>query len=208
VTHCHVGTTVKLLSIASVRKSQPENSFFLGPPAILTCMNSPLSKLVISTCVLIGNLEKRRPAQRTGAGDGLTLRHKLNEIKTLVSEYLKTNDIENLHVKTGSGNGYVAKVPWIFISRDAGPVATKIGVAICFGRGGNGIVIGKMYPIGINRGQAVRSIYRATEDFIDVDGDSKNTHYNDRFISPSEFTIFSENICNIESTLISKIRML
>ena len=171
-------------------------------------MQSQLSKLLVSTCVLVGSLEKRRPAQRTGAGDGITLRRMLSEIKSLLLELLAKNGVDGYYLKTGSGNGYVAKVPWIFISKEAGPVASKIGITICFGRTGNGLVIGKMYPIGCDRGQKLRSANRANEGFIDVDGDSINTRYNNRFVSPTEVTLISEDLDKVEEIIISKIKML
>ena len=136
------------------------------------------------------------------------LRRMLSEIKSLLLELLAKNGVDGYYLKTGSGNGYVAKVPWIFISKEAGPVASKIGITICFGRTGNGLVIGKMYPIGCDRGQKLRSANRANEGFIDVDGDSINTRYNNRFVSPTEVTLISEDLDKVEEIIISKIKML
>ena len=87
-------------------------------------------------------------------------------------------------------------------------MASKIGITICFGRTGNGIVIGKMYPIGVDRGQKLRLANRANKGFIDVDGDSINTRYNNRYVSPTEVTLISEDIDTVGEIIISKIKML
>ena len=60
------------------------------------------------------------------------------------------------------------------------------GIAICFGRNGNGLVLGKMYPIGRGTGQTLRSKKRTDQDFINVNGVSVTTRYNDRFVNPQE----------------------
>ena len=171
-------------------------------------MDSSLADQFEATCRLVGSLENRKPAQRTGAGDGLSLRLLLGDIKTHLLEKINEDDLGKLFVKTGSGNGYVAKVPWIFISKEAGPVASKIGVAICFGRAGNGIVLGKMYPIGVSRGQEIRSTDKGSADFIDVDGDSINTRYNDRFVNPVQISVKSDQFKKLDELIVSKLKTL
>jgi hypothetical protein len=116
------------------------------------------------------------------------IQHKelLKQLKIRVEEKFVERGLSGLFVKAGSGAGFVARVPWIFITRRPGPVSTNIGVAICFGREGNGLVLGLMYPVGQGSGQKIRPRRKNDSNFIDVDGDTQITRYNSRFIEPVE----------------------
>ena len=136
-------------------------------------------------CSLAGKLGKLE-GTRTGTDDAKVLQQGLHKLRELVLSEVASRTTGDFHIRVGAGNGYVPRVPWIFVSKDPGPVSSNIGIAICFGRNGNGLVLGKMYPIGQGTGQTVRSKRRAEENFINVNGVSVTTRYNDRFVNPIE----------------------
>jgi hypothetical protein len=136
-------------------------------------------------CSITGKLGKLE-GTRTGTEDAKSLQQGLYKLREVVLSEIALRTIGDFHIRVGAGNGYVPRVPWIFISKDPGPVSSNTGIAICFGRNGNGLVLGKMYPIGRGTGQTLRSKKRTDQDFINVNGVSVTTRYNDRFVNPQE----------------------
>ncbi len=138
--------------------------------------------LICSITEKLGKLE----GTRTGTDDAKVLQQGLYKLREVVLSEVASRAAGDFHIRVGAGNGYVPRVPWIFVSKDPGPVSSNTGIAICFGRKGNGLVLGKMYPIGQGTGQTLRSKNRTDKDFINVNGVSVTTRYNDRFVNPKE----------------------
>ena len=171
-------------------------------------MNDNLGILFNAICDLTGSLEQMKPAQRTSSDYGLELRALMNRAKSEILLLLASQPMPLLFVKVGYGNGFISRVPWIFISRQSGPVSSKFGVTIAFGRCGNGVVAGAMYPNGVVRNQTFRSFNKNKENFIDVDGDSMVSRYNDRFVCPIEVKAHSCQMNKVDEVILDVIRCL
>ena len=150
--------------------------------------DSTLTSAIKTICSLTKKLG-RLEGTRTGTDDAKILASNLHHVRDALNVEIGLRKLGDFHLRVGAGNGYVPRVPWVFVSKDPGPVSSNVGLAICFGRDGNGLVLGKMYPLKMGAGQIKRSINRKDEKFINVDGVSTGTRYNDRFCSPSEFLI-------------------
>lgn len=145
-------------------------------------------------------------AQFTSGPDYQFLRSNLNEISTAIKHHIGD---EALVFQIGAGNGYMPRVPWIFISKKKGPVSLKVGVAVCFCKFGRGIVSGIMYPMGYEKDQKYRSGNRRKDpDFIDVDGQSTITKFNDRFVDPHEMSRSYIDVDNFLSEVLTRVRLL
>lgn len=149
----------------------------------------------------MNGLLANRPAVRTGTPEATALKNLLRNVALEVGASLEHDSDQKPVIQIGCGNGYVPRVPWIFISLEGGPVSSKRGIAICFGRGGNGFVFGEMYPLGVSAGQTSRTRRKRDPFFIDVDGDSFQTRYNNRFINPVEVFVDAYDETHFHQTL-------
>jgi hypothetical protein len=172
-------------------------------------MISDIPKLLKETCDLVRVLSNR-PALRTGTDEGARLRELLYSLsEDLVSEIERDGVAPKIFVSVGSGNGYIPRVPWVFFSSEPGRVSSKIGVAVCFGRTGNGIVVGVMPPAGTLTDRCTfRRIGKRDDMKINVDGDSSITRYNNRFIGPTEIFLEDFKKLDLAKIVISKINEL
>ncbi len=168
---------------------------------------SSLPEAITAICKLTGTLEKKA-ALRTGTEEAEKLKSLLYNARNHLQATLKAEGKGSYQIKVGTGNGYVPRVPWIFISKTQGPVSSNHGLAICFGRQGNGIVVGEMFPIGEERGQTTRQRRKNDPEFIDVDGDSIVTRYNNRFVSPNEVFVGTAKMRQVETIIKSLIKSL
>ena len=123
-------------------------------------------------------------AKRLGCPEYQILDNNIKSVVEVISDKIPL--VRDCSVRVGKGNGYLARVPWIYISKLPGPVSSKVGIAICFCKNGNGVILGKMHPMGILNNQEKRSIRKKEPNFIDVDGASNITRYNNRFVNPFE----------------------
>jgi len=162
---------------------------------------------ITAVCKLTGALEKK-VALRTGTEEADRLKSLLYNVKNHLQRILEDSGKSNFQIQLGTGNGYVPRVPWIFVSKTRGPVSSKRGLAICFGRQGNGVVVGKMFPIGEEKGQTIRERRRNDPEFIDVDGDTIVTRYNNRFVGPIEVFLDTPKMFQLEALLKSLFKSL
>lgn len=110
----------------------------------------------------------------------------LEDISKRLAELLGTETGYSLAVSKGSGS--FPRVPWIGISPLGKRVSNSLSVVTCFARNGAGIVTGLMAPAEVTlRAQVqMRSLLK---DYLNIDGVSSTTRYNDKFINPKDFKI-------------------
>lgn len=150
-------------------------------------MRKKLKQSVVNILKLNAKLVGQ-PAKRSGSPEFYILDTNIKSVVAVIEDAVPA--VSMCDVTIGRGIGNLARVPWIYISKIFGPVSSKVGVAICFCKRGNGVVTGKMYPIGIVHNQERRSLRRDDANFIDVNGASYTTKYNDRFVDPFEMYKF------------------
>jgi len=146
-------------------------------------MRKKLKQSVVNILKLNAKLVGQ-PAKRSGSPEFHILDTNIKSVVSVIEDAVPA--VSMYDVTIGRGIGNLARVPWIYISKIFGPVSCKVGVAICFCKRGNGVIMGKMYPIGIVHNQERRSPRRNDANFIDVNGASYTTKYNDRFVDPFE----------------------
>jgi hypothetical protein len=102
--------------------------------------------------------------------------------------------VYNVRVEYSKGIGKFPKVPYICILPDSQSINDGVYVGICFGKRGNGAVIGLMQSI-TNPKELNRVDRIIQSNSIDVDGISKNSRYNNAFANPKDFLYnkFDEN---------------
>ena len=90
-------------------------------------------------------------------------------------------------VTFSKGAGKFPRVPWVAIVPVGSSVAKAPSVAICFGRNGEGAVVGLMEPaIGERSGRTIART-KDGEIRVDVNGSGLTAQYNNKFINPQEF---------------------
>lgn len=107
----------------------------------------------------------------------------------IIAEHLETlleyNNLSMIYkVEISKGQPSLPRIPWISIVRRGRHVYNCISVSVCFGRAGNGVVVGLMRPVESD-GFNIKTIDRpVTLDFIDLNSNKAATSYNSRFINP------------------------
>lgn len=113
----------------------------------------------------------------------IIIRAALQEISDDVA---KAIDLKNFVVSHSKGSGSFPRVPWIGISYFGKKVSNSLSVVTCFARDGRGIVCGLMSPaeFSVKAPVVIRS---SQKEFLNIDGISSTTRYNDKFVNPVEF---------------------
>lgn len=93
---------------------------------------------------------------------------------------------EKVNIKYSQGSGKFPRVPYLCILPENQTVSDGVYVAVCFGKEGNGAVVGTAESVTNRKGLKTISRNRS-ENFIDVDGSSSETKYNDAFVNPIDF---------------------
>jgi len=141
---------------------------------------------VCEHCAEYSRIKSALPTNSLFAKGGVSLLARLSE---LVQRRLSEESpllLGGLHVTHSRGAGKYPRVPWVGITRRGRKVSTGHSVTICFGRTGNGAVIGLMLPSNAISSRVDICLRSPIIDGIDVDGDSSATKYNDKFINPLE----------------------
>jgi len=102
----------------------------------------------------------------------------------------KNINLTDFQISIAKGNGAYPKVPWIGITIKGRTVSNSLSVSSCFSGSGEGMVSGLMAPskLTVNKVLVKRTL---SENFINVDGPNQNSKYNNRFVNPKEFMVYS-----------------
>lgn len=112
---------------------------------------------------------------------------KLNCFADTLLEMVKNDLATDISVQVSKGQSTLPRVLWVAFLPRGHRVSTHVSVAVCFGRRGEGAVLGIMEPAGIS--YQVAPLVKRTENGnlqVDVDGPTQGTKYNNRFINPKE----------------------
>ncbi|MEW7985373.1 MAG: hypothetical protein AB2797_02695 [Candidatus Thiodiazotropha sp.] len=88
------------------------------------------------------------------------------------------------------GQSTLPRVLWVAFLPRGHRVSTHASIAVCFGRRGEGVVLGLMEPAEMSLRLA--PLIKRTENGtprVDVDGPNRSTRYNNRFINPKEMLV-------------------
>ena len=145
-----------------------------------------LKKILIDVCE-IAPITGQGSAVRCGTTTATTIVEKLKALTEGIHSVLTSAGKTNLIVKPTTGNGYLPRVLWVAIMKSKVSVSNQTALVICFGKSGNGFVIGLMPAQGFGAVVVRRSQNKKNPDFINIDGVSAPSKYNDRFKIFEEF---------------------
>ena len=147
-----------------------------------------LKKLLIDVCE-IAPITGQGSAVRCGTTTATNIVTTLKQLSAEIQRMLNSAVKLDLVVKPTTGNGYLPRVLWVAIMKSKGSVSSQTALVICFGKSGNGLVIGLMPAQGFGSVVVRRSQRKKDTNFIDIDGASAPSRYNDRFKIFEEFPI-------------------
>ena len=160
--------------------------YFTKEPKDLVIDERQLVALIRSLCqeVTIPGLGN---AVRCGTPVANQIVSKLKALASILATELELDNKTAYRVKATAGYGNLPRVLWIAILKRGQAVSNATAVVLCFGKHGNGMVLGVMEPLGFNKFPLKTRLKNDTDDdFIDVSSrGSKAVKYNNRFF---EFT--------------------
>ena len=104
-----------------------------------------------------------------------------------IAAILPPSVFEKYEIKFSYGAGCFPKVPWIAIVPKGKKVSNSISTCICFGKFGDGVVIGAMFPYPKKEGVYKTTDNRTIAGRINIKGSSSGSNYNNKFINPKDF---------------------
>lgn len=114
---------------------------------------------------------------------------------------------EYYELKNSSGMPSMPRVPWISVIRKNQKVYSHPSVTICFGRAGNGFVVGLMKSVSTNKFE-LETIERVShKKFIDINSSKASTSYNNKFVNPTEFYKDEINLIELEKKIIESLSL-
>jgi len=111
----------------------------------------------------------------------------LSSLQAWFNERLGEHDGVNMSVQVSTGAGRFPRVPWVCLVPPEQQVKDGVFVAVCFGKEGHGAVAGFAESTQNRKGLDVAKRSHEKPLWIDVDGGSSTTRYNDTFENPVEF---------------------
>lgn len=143
-------------------------------------------KKICGFCAHYNGLTK---AVNAGSPESLYVSDLLERFSIYQSKLFPDIEKAGLTIQIPKAKPSMPRVPWVAVVQKGRFVATSISVAICFGRTGNGAVVGLMQPSSSGLPGAPTPVIRSAdrEMVVNVDGNNPGTYYNDRFINPKEF---------------------
>lgn len=147
----------------------------------------PIDLTLTKLCRMANRYSKSTTAFRSSSGEGVFVVLLLEQLSSELSRETNLRKFSNIQITFSKGQSNIPKVFWVGAVPNSRTVSTSISVTICFGRKGEGIVVGLMVPkAGIFH--ELSTVTRTTGLMaVDVDGDKEGTRYNDCFINPKEW---------------------
>ena len=125
-----------------------------------------------------------------------------------ITNALPPSVFEKYEIKFSYGAGCFPKVPWIAIVPKGEKVSNSISTCICFGKFGDGVVIGTMFPHpkqeGVYKTEGMRTIIGR----IDINGSSSGTKYNNKFVNPKDFLLSKLDEAELLKHILSSIEIM
>ena len=122
---------------------------------------------------------------------GLRIRAKLSELGEMMRK--KCRIPQGWKTCISKGNGYYPKVSWVAFLPPAQKVTDGVYVGVCFGRDGNGVVVGCMASNSQKEKYSTLEFCDRTGSPINVNGQHEGTKYNEMFVNPVDYLIPNVN---------------
>jgi len=152
------------------------------------------------------NSEKR--AISAGEIEAQIMKSAQKRVVTYLQALLNYKGLDDHYAVTHSiGMPSMPRVPWISIIRKKQKVYSHPSVTICFGRAGNGFVVGLMKAAGTNKFELDTFKRVKKQNFIDVNSNKVSTSYNEKFVNPSEFYKGAINLIELERKILESVEL-
>jgi len=154
-------------------------------------------KLFNSVCSFSKSYNSSKGTVRSSQPVGQRVIHKLNRFSNAIMEMVGNDLTMELSTYVSKGQSTLPRVLWVAFLPRGHRVSTHASIAVCFGRHGEGAVLGVMEPAGMSQRLAPLVNRTANEGLrVDVDGPNPSTKYNNRFINPKEMLVdeFDEGV--------------
>lgn len=147
----------------------------------------PIDVTLTKLCRMANRYSKSTTAFRSSSGEGVFVIQLLEQLSIELSRETNIRKYSNIKITYSRGQSNIPKIFWIGAVPTSRTVSTSISVTICFGRNGEGIVVGLMVPkAGVFH--ELSTVLRSTGLMsVNVDGDKNGARYNDCFINPKEW---------------------
>lgn len=144
-----------------------------------------IKKYLDELSVLVRLIDKASPIL-VDSGRARIARELLNNLAKKVFSSLPEVHQSKFHQSYSIGHGSFPKILWVALTPIGKRVSNSISVTTCFSRDGIGIVAGVMVP-NMHRIQIPTVRRSILAKYLNINGGSGRTHYNNRFINPMEF---------------------
>ncbi len=160
---------------------------------------------IFQFCKYYNNIDK---AINVGDPMAMSLKMAQKQIASHFNSFLISRKLDSSYkVFISKGQPSLPRIPWIAIVRKPGKVYNSLSVTICFGRHGNGVVIGLMKPVESDRFQLDAIERKQGPDFIDLNSNKASTSYNSRFINPTELRPNDISAVVVEKIILNSLEM-
>jgi hypothetical protein len=138
-------------------------------------------------CGLAGQYNRLTGAIRSSSPAGQRIVRELNALSQSVFEALGEADTE-IERSVSRGMSNLPKILWLAFLLPYARVSLGLSVTACFGRRGEGAVLGLMLPSGLDSASGMVAIKRGVT-LVNVNGVKKDSQYSDKFVNPREFML-------------------
>ena len=127
---------------------------------------------------------------RLGDALGSAIRKSLQLFSETLLEEANVRHPGRISIQISRGKGYMPKILWAAFTPKNRNVSNDMAVVTCFGKRGEGAVVGVMDSLSSPRKLASPVNRTGMEDMaVDVNGGKSTNNYNDRFFNPREYLV-------------------
>ena len=139
-------------------------------------------------CELAKTINSAPGPHRPGEALGSAIRKSLQLYSETLLEEANVRHPGRISIQISRGKGYMPRILWAAFTPKNRKVSNDMAVVTCFGKHGEGAVVGVMDSLSFPRRLAPPVKRTGTEDLhVDVNGGKSSNNYNDRFVNPREF---------------------
>lgn len=144
-------------------------------------------KYIRMLCRVSRDYDSQKRPIRSSSLEGVEIVSMMTKLASLITAtVLNTGNSGKFEVQRARGQSNLPKVLWLAIVPTGHKVSYHPCVAICFGRKGEGVVVGMLDSVTRPMFQELTRKRTGEAGVINVDGDKSDSRYNDHFLNPLE----------------------
>lgn len=150
---------------------------------------SKIQPIIESICKFSQRYNSKTGAIRSSEPSGVNLIKKMNHLGNDLLTILDNEFTQNFGVQVSKGQSNIPKILWVSLLPIGRSVSKSCSITMCFGRNGEGLVVGVMDSVLNPQGLAPRVKRTESDILVDVDGLRQTAKYNNKFFNPKEFLV-------------------